>query len=838
MFKKITSGSTMPTTEVSLYPKISSSMTRTLLLCVAIMLVFFVALVIESYRGEQERSQDIAKQSLSVFAEHAAKVMETQVLILDSLSQRVRDMNWEEIARSRSLHDDLNHLVERLPQVRAIWLTDASGIIRNESMRWPIAKDVSMDPFFVRHRNGILGTLITPTDSSSNTGSPQFIFSRDLQSSSGRFNGVLALSLSPSYFENLYSASDPNKDLSVSLVLADGHLLASYPNNQSIYGRLPNDDLFYTNILSNALEGSYRNHNSTLDPTARRFYYKLINGYPLYVLLATNGKIAYAHWRMSLIHYALLTFLPAFGFVLFAHLSGRREAQTFRALRNNEERFRTLYNNTPIALDTMDENGRFVSVSDRWITLMGYGRDEICNTYAHDLVVEEDRDIFDRDWNLLLKTGSRTDYSVRYLAKNGNILDLLASNVVERKPNGEFVRVIGCLVDVTSRRKTEEALRRSQKMEVLGKLTGGVAHDFNNILAVIVGNAELARSHTDVKGLQLIGRILDASHRAETLTRQLLSFSRRNATRPRRLDLHEEITRIMEMIGPSLRGDILVTADIPKEGMYVKVDLAEFEIAILNIAVNARDAMPRGGALHLKAKRIHINREELSEFPDLSGDFIRLDIIDNGEGISVETARKAFEPFFTTKGIGSGTGLGLSQVYGFAVQSSGGVTISPMDHQGTRVSLYLPFVQSEDEIAVISPSQIIEGKGQNILLVDDNTEVADVTADVLRALGYQVQTSNCPSMALTILRQSDIKFDLLISDIVMPGGMNGVEFAQLVRSEFPLVAILLMSGYSSPDIGDIEFDKLTKPVRHSELSRAVHKAISNVHAKQSLEQKQ
>jgi two-component system, NtrC family, sensor kinase len=354
--------------------------------------------------------------------------------------------------------------------------------------------------------------------------------------------------------------------------------------------------------------------------------------------------------------------------------------------------------------------------------------------------------------------------------------------------------------EVGRREAAESALKQAQRLEAMGQLTGGVAHDFNNLLMVIGGNAERLKKYPPIDDRQqrALSAISTAVIRGASLTRQLLSFSRRQTHDPKVIDLRERLGELEQLVTSSMRSDILFSFKVVPDLWPVKVDESEFELALLNLAVNARDSMPRGGQLVIDAQNLHL--ADVSTI-GLTGDFVALSVADTGGGIPAEVLPKVFEPFFTTKEPGKGTGLGLSQVYGFAQQSGGRAAISSQPGRGTVVTLYLPRCGEAVAAAVSTPvakETAIEpqGRGQ-ILLVEDNDSVAEITVTNLDTLGYQATRARDAAAALSLLSSSPTIFDLVITDIVMPGSMNGLSLARLLRAQFgDRLPILVVTGYS------------------------------------------
>ena len=383
------------------------------------------------------------------------------------------------------------------------------------------------------------------------------------------------------------------------------------------------------------------------------------------------------------------------------------------------------------------------------------------------------------------------------------------------------------LYDEADRREAVEgALRQSQRLEAIGQLTGGVAHDFNNLLMIISGSVQRLRGElTDKKQARLLDMIGTATQRGESLTRQLLSYSRQQTLTPQVIDLSQRLPLLRELLLRSLGGDIEIKVDVPEDVCAIRVDPGEFELAILNLAVNAKDAMAAGGTLSIRAKPVTLKGEASAE--GLSGEFVAIRVADTGHGISPDILARVFEPFFTTKEVGKGTGLGLSQVYGFARQSGGTATITSTEGRGTTITIYLP--RSHEAPQPPSPqsqSQAPAEPAGTVLLVEDNADVAEVGAGYFRQLGYQVRSVAHAQAALAALRlDSDV--DLVFSDILMPGGMNGLDLAREIVVRFPTIPVLLTTGYSASAQDAVRHGVivLQKPYDLESLRRNIREAI-------------
>ncbi|HKF13422.1 MAG TPA: ATP-binding protein [Xanthobacteraceae bacterium] len=410
----------------------------------------------------------------------------------------------------------------------------------------------------------------------------------------------------------------------------------------------------------------------------------------------------------------------------------------------------------------------------------------------------------------------------------------MASHLIFGLPATLFILLIIAIALRRTRRLYEEAdrreaaegaLRQAQRLEAIGHLTGGVAHDFNNLLMIVSGSAErLRRDLTSEKHRRLIDMIMNATSRGESLTRQLLAFSRRQTLTPQVIDLSKRLPELKDMLNRSLRDDIRTEVMVPDASCAVKVDPSEFEIAMLNLAVNARDAMPKGGALGITIEPVTLKGEAMEE--GLIGGFIAIRVADTGCGIAADILPHVFEPYFTTKEVGKGTGLGLSQVYGFAKQSGGTATITSTVGRGTMITLYLPrtYELPASSTARTEPRAAPRRAG-TVLVVEDSPEVAEVATVYFQQLGYMIKQVPNANEALKLI-DADANIDLIFSDIVMPGGMDGVELGHAIRRRYPAIPVLLATGYSESARDAVQqgFVVLQKPFDLLALEQAVREA--------------
>jgi PAS domain S-box-containing protein len=506
--------------------------------------------------------------------------------------------------------------------------------------------------------------------------------------------------------------------------------------------------------------------------------------------------------------------------------------QALAKLRDSERNFRLLVESvTDYAIYMLEPNGTVASWNAGAARIKGYDRAEIVGSNFDRFFTEEDRaaGVPRRALKVAAEKGRYESEGWR-LRKDGSRFWAFAVLDAVRDETGALIGFAKITRDMTERREAQLTLERArdrlaqaQKMEAIGQLTGGIAHDFNNMLMIVSGQAQLMRKRlSDAKNVRSLDAIEGAARSGANLTRQLLTFARRQRLDTVVVDLGSRLTAFQDMLTSSVGGAVRLEIDIASDIWPVEIDVGEFELALVNVAVNARDAMPQGGTLTLTARNVSLGADAPVA---LTGDFVRVSVADTGSGIAPEVLAKVFEPFFTTKEVGKGTGLGLSQVYGFARQSGGDVTVTSEIGRGTTVSLYL--ARSRKPIGEEAPRLGAEPFKANatVLVVEDNNEVGDVSAMLLEQFGCTVLRAARPDAALAVLN-SGADVDLVFSDMVMPGDMDGLALARAIREMHPGVPVLLATGYSSAAerVGR-EFPILRKPYDYDSLAEAVKTAL-------------
>jgi PAS domain S-box-containing protein len=533
--------------------------------------------------------------------------------------------------------------------------------------------------------------------------------------------------------------------------------------------------------------------------------------------LSATGALPHRDWNASLLlllALAAATSAPPliFGAAIVTHRQNeaqlrlaidnlnRQLEQTKLAFERSKRHFQILIEGVvDHAVFLLDKSGRVASWNPTAQQIIGYTADEIIGKHFGVFYRPDERRSGEpnRVLELAIKNGKQAVEGWR-IKKDGTLLFVTGTIAAIRDENGGLIGLANVIRDATERRDTQEKLveareqlAMAQKMEAIGKLTGGIAHDFNNLLMIIGGNAQLFERLLDPKLPKAIEAIQVAAKRGESLTRQLLTFSRRQHFSPTIVDLNATIRNMRTMIESSLRGNIVYKEEIDPAVWPIKVDLAELELAIVNIAVNARDAMPNGGTFTLRVGNVKTDNKA---GPHRDSDLVGMQFVDTGVGIPPNLMSKIFDPFFTTKEVGKGTGLGLSQVYGLVHQAGGTINVESKVGQGTTLTVYLPscFESAVADKAVVEAPR---PPRPTVLIVDDSAEVAEVTSSLFERLGFDTDYRDSADAALKLLAEGT-KVDLVFSDIVMPGTIDGVGLAREIRSRYPHLPVGLTTGYS------------------------------------------
>jgi signal transduction histidine kinase/ActR/RegA family two-component response regulator len=688
------------------------------ILAIILPAVLFVAAAWYDYAQVHNSARRLVVTTADAMAEHAQKVLETNQLVLSALEERIAGMSWEDIRSSAGLHQYLVRMNNQMPQLESTFIVDPEGMIAASSRAFPMPRyDVRQRDYYTTVLGGNNGLYISKPFAGQREATFAFTVSRPVHPP-GVAGGIVAVTLSPGYFERFYAAlSDMPANSLASLIRSDGVFLVREPPRPNGAPAL--------SVRSFLTPGGGPLHDGVFEGSASRS----------------------DHRRIGAVH-------EVAGFPLYAGYS-------------------------------MDARG-YLSL---WLQHMA-----VLAVFAIVLIV---------------------------------VLSVSARSAI-RHARRERTNLRALLTETTRREEAEEAVRQLQKIEALGRLTGGVAHDFNNLLTAIMGSLELAGKRVqEPRVVRLLEGAMEAAKRGARLTQQMLAFSRQQNVQLRAISVNETLSGMDELLRRSITPEMRVQYSLDPLAWPAMADPTQLEVAVLNLAINARDAMPLGGVLALRTENLPLGAPRPAEVP--AGEFVQVSISDTGAGMTEEVRRRAVEPFFTTKGVGQGTGLGLSMVHGFARQTGGAMAIDSTVGQGTSVRLFLPRATALPEPARPEPMAEDRTPPLAIVLLDDDAEVRALTAEMLRELGHRVvQFEDGPG---AIAHVGLTPPDLLIIDYAMPG-MNGGEVARMVTRGGARPPILFISGYTEADALQEwtarGYVLLTKPFTLPQLAGAIAASVGRV----------
>ncbi len=828
---------------------------------IALLVTAFLAVLgivlYQGWRGYQDAMAAARTNSLNL-----ATVIETRLDAslrrvagdLNDLGERKPDtaLNKSNAAfYSNPIGEYIDDHLKGFPEISAIRVFDKEGDLLYSSLRENTPSiNVADRSYFNAARESEPGQLIYPEVLISRvSGRPELMISRPLHDNRGVFGGVIVSALNLDYFQKVFQSQDIGPQGVIAVFRKDNFTLvtrwpeldAAQPNSA-----LPRGNAAERIFSAGATRGTAE-FAAPYDGIVRVSSFAALDHFPFFVAVGLARDDILADWRKRSLGVGLSGVVLVLVLAFLLRQLWRAEARQERvlaALAESEERARLVLDASMDGAIGLDGDGIVRDWSAGAAALFGYAREQALGRDFVELIVPpryRDRCI---DWTKRLGEtvikqwiGRRTEtVAVR---ADGSEFPIEISIAHIRRDSVDFFSVFARDVTNLKEAETERAalesrLRQSQKMEAIGKLTGGMAHDFNNYLGVIIGNLDLLtdRLANDAQATKLLNGAMSGAERSAELTRSLLAFSRNQPLAPKRIDVSRSLQGVAVLLQRALGDDIALTTDLRPDLWPVCVDGAQLDSCIVNLANNARDAMPRGGTLTVSARNHPLDElyTSMNMDPDLMpGDYVLIEIADTGMGMPPDAVARAFEPFYSTKPVGHGTGLGLSMVQGFVKQSHGHISLYSEVDRGTVVRIYLPRDRAEDDVqagpggraAVIS----LPRGSETILVVDDNTSMRQTAVAQLISLGYRTIEASDGATALAILEKTDERLDLMLSDVVMPGGLDGFELERMARLRRPGIKILLTSGFPEklPQINrtPASSDLLRKPYRLDLLARTI-----------------
>jgi PAS domain S-box-containing protein len=742
-----------------------------------------------------------------------------------------------------------------LAGVSAIVVIDETGIIRQATV--PILIGQSRADFFLFRRlsgDPNAGFLADVPFRGQQTGQWVIPFGRRLTGPDGKFAGIIVATLEPSRLRAFYQTIDVGRTGFISVLHPEKAVLFRVPSPTDSMGESAQDNPLLAHWKEASSSGFLRAPFNPRGPEYLNAYRILQDPHLLVAVSLAESEILATWWLGAAVSAAIVAgfgilLLLAWG-VIMREIHARAEAsqqvvaqakelaiamarrdEADAALRKNQAQFQSIMHQAPMMVSLKDREGRYTFVNEAFQKFTGRGGDVVVGKTAADLNAKEFADFIAAEDRAAMESRRAIQREVISPPEHGSRTTLLMKFPVFDERN-EVTGVGTVMTDITEQKQAQLQLAQAQRIESLGQLTGGIAHDFNNLLTSILLNADVLASLLDDKLRPLAEAVRLAAERGADLTRRLLAFGRRQMLEPRPTSVTQLLAGMEPLMRRTLGEHIEIALRHDADPWSATVDPGQLENAVLNLAVNARDAMPSGGKLTIETTNVELGADQTADNPEIKpGQYVMVAVTDTGTGMPPDVVARAFEPFFTTKDVGKGTGLGLSMVYGFVKQSGGGVRMHSEVGRGTVVRLYLPRSMTESaatEAAPAAPQALPRGQ-ETILFVEDDAMVRKHTGAQIVNLGYQVVSADNAAEAIALV-ENGCTPDLLFTDVVMPGGMNGRQLALKLRERWPKLRVLYTSGYAH---GRLTIDGesvptkyvLGKPYRRADLAAKLREVL-------------
>jgi PAS domain S-box-containing protein len=798
----------------------------------------------QDYRHLLQETRLNVDKTAEIYQQHALNVFETHQLVSERVNDRLQGMSWEEIGQTASVRAYLQQIVVNYPQIQAIWLADAAGIIRNASEQLPAAPVNVADRDYFRALCGAAANdlFIGQIISGRVMKGLSFNIAHRRVSRTGMFDGVIIVTVFPEYFSSFWNKATHGENIASALIRSDGMILARAPRLDPERLKLPPNSSAMEAIRGRE-QGSFYGVSS-YDGSKRYFAFRKVGKYNVYMVYGVGTRAVLREWQQHVLFYGATFGLATLALLLLALLAAKRarrqqeaEQALTRAYAEMESRvqertaelnrmnldlsaevrernladeklqrerslLRCIIDSAGDHIFIKDNNGAYIGCNRAFEKFSGRGESEQLGKTDFDLYDEEMAGRMRENDRQVVAEGKALHMEEWVTYPDGRRVLLDTLKVPFYGPDGEVHGLVGISRDITDRRNLENQLRQSQKMEAIGTLAGGIAHDFNNILTAIIGFGSLLeiKLAKDDPLIAYAGQILAAADRAANLTRSLLAFSRNQPIATKVVDLGSIVTGLEKMLHRLIREDIELVIVPSGKPLPVLVDAGQIDQVLINLATNARDAMPGGGRLTITIDETLLDEEfKKVHGYGASGGYARLVIADSGEGMAENVRQRIFDPFFTTKEVGKGTGLGLSVCYGIIKQHDGYINCYSEPGKGTTFRIYLPLVHGELEEAAPAAVALPAGGTETILLAEDDPAVRSLTSDLLREFGYAVIEARDGEEAVALYREHRDSIRLCLFDVIMPK-KNGWEAFAAIVAICPDARGLFMSGYQADTV--------------------------------------
>jgi PAS domain S-box-containing protein len=791
----------------------------------------------ETYRAAEAANNDLARALEEYMLRNIQGVDVLLSTTLDDLAQNPSLLT----AGNPALINELKRRVAPYPVANAIVVLDPEGNLLGDSLGngGPGRERNFADRTYYKAQrdNPGRGLFIDVPVASRVRNSVVIAVSRAFLTPDGRFGGVVFVPIDYDNLRQFFLSLNVGQRGTVTLYRDDGTLLLRTPNADEYAGRDFRANLLFSHYLPQSPSGSFKGSGLT-DGTSRSISYRRVAGMPLVVTVARDPVEFLAGWKNNALYYSLVAaglnlLIAGFGLGLARQWWLREDSE--RALRDNLEQHQLVTENVPALIVHVGADGH-IRYANR-IAIEWYAQpsaDTACSRKIEDFIDP----LRLGEWRLKVEAalaGRTIRGEEKAVFPDGCERWCETIRVPDCGHDGTVRGYFVLSVDITERKRIEGELRQAQKIEAIGQLAGGIAHDSNNMLAATLGNLDLlldALPPADTARRSLAKRAIEAAERVADLNRRLLAFARKQTLQPQITDVNQLVSGMATILRRTLGETIEIEVEQDQMLWRCLIDPTQLQNALLNLAINARDAMAGSGRLTIRTANAVLD-QPLDDGDEriVPGEYVTVTVSDMGAGMPPEIARRAFEPFFTTKDVGKGSGLGLSMVYGFARQSGGTVLISSQVAQGTSVTLYLPSAGpapiSQPRAEATQPPR--QQTGERILVVEDNPLVGQMASTMLSSMGYSPVVVIDASSAIAELERPD-PVALLLTDVLLPGGMTGFDLARQARRRWPELRILFMSGFADPSLVPDDFRTTTKllakPFRLAQLSEAIVFALA------------
>jgi PAS domain S-box-containing protein len=800
-----------------------------------LLLIYFVATGVLAGLTIEQRMDAIAsaQKSLAAFAqlteEQTTLTIQNTEQTLEIAETRIGSVTQPGSAVAEPVRLQLQDLLASRPFLKQITLLDSRGRTVFTSANSEPGLDLSDRDYFIHHRDNPAGRFLLSAPVRARSTAEWIVpASRALRGPNGEFAGVIVASVDPYFFSRAWTNDKTIEDQATTLWRRDGTVIIRSPFDAQSMGINLKSAAVVSGLNAGGGEGTLRTV-SRIDGQDRLVAYLRIAAYPDFGLSVTQvTDRALAAWR-RIAWIVALGWLVAGVALASVALGLVRES---RARQATQDRYSIIFAANPYPMVVMDrETRQLLAVNDAAVEEYGWSREEVLAMPINDFYPPEDLPALEAMRRTSPEGGAFVVRGLRHRKKDGTIFDVEMHTRAFDLDGRSTVLTI--MENVSERRSVEAQLRQAQKMEAVGQLTGGIAHDFNNVLFIILANTDALQEEEGLSAAvaERLGQIAKAVGRASALTHQLLAFSRKQPLRPQPTDLNDLVSDVGKLLRRALGEQIEIESILAENLGVANVDRALLETALLNLCINARDAMPDGGRLLIETCNVTLNDEYVASNPDAAvGVHAMIAVTDNGTGIPPEALQKVFEPFFTTKEVGKGTGLGLSMVYGFIKQSHGHIKIYSEVGVGTSIKLYLPCCDQAAEPLSNPRSASLPRGTERILVVEDEPQVRGIVVQQLQDLGYTVTEAPDAVAGVAAFESTTQPYDLMLTDVVMPGQLNGKVLADKLLRRWPKTRVLFMSGFTERSIvrsGQLDKDAalLSKPFRKADLAQMVRQVL-------------